>query len=158
MYLQHVETVPVLYPFPRLEEILVEDVPPMAVISLARAERDATVKQFVEDGPDKALYTRRRLRNTDKWWIEVRHAKPRATGRVFYTTLVVQMAQIRKDMYAVSKVQPYFPFQCIVFKNAGNHIRSKDLSQHVARYINHDDFDQYVSMKFLLLNIYVYGI
>jgi hypothetical protein len=95
-----------------MEEILVEMHPPMVSINQVREDRQRIVEAVGSAAPPKAFYARRRLRPNDRWYIEVCKAAPPNGKLRFYTQLVVSMDQIRKDVYAVSKVQPSLHIKC----------------------------------------------
>jgi hypothetical protein len=88
----------------------VEDDPPMAVISLARAERHQIVDELGTNyPPPRSFYTHRRLTEKDSWYLEVCQAAVPTGGKyVFFTQLVVDLHSIRRDVYAVSKVKYLF--------------------------------------------------
>jgi hypothetical protein len=114
--MQFVGTV-VLPEFQRAEEILVEDLPPMAVISLARIERNQIIDGLGANiPPPRSYYCHRRLREKDLWYLEVCQASvgdPVDGKHLFFTQLVVTLDKIRQDVYAVVKVLS--PFILSVF-------------------------------------------
>jgi hypothetical protein len=91
----------------KLQEIILEDCPPMAIISLARDERNLVLdKCGAQNPPPTSFWSRRRLEDSDEWWMQVCQATPEqdSSKKTFFLQLVVKMKDKRTDVYAVSKV------------------------------------------------------
>jgi hypothetical protein len=89
------------------QEIVVEDCPPLSVISLARKERNHVIDSLgAQTPPPRSFWARRRLADADQWFLEVCKAKPAEEGKKpFFTQLIVRKKECRTDVYAVSKVR-----------------------------------------------------
>lgn len=83
---------------------MLEGCPPLAVIRLAREERNHVIHTLgVQAPPPRSFWGHRRLSNDDEWFLEVAHAVNGHKKR-FFTQLVVQVRHCRVDLYVVDKV------------------------------------------------------
>lgn len=89
----------------RPEEIVAEGIPPMAVISVARRERNDFLDLFqAEPPPPRSYWSRRRLGDFDQWYLELCKATHPDGQPRFFMQLVVCLKHCRFDVYAVGKV------------------------------------------------------